>query len=194
MNNYIMVGIVLGVTFIVGGAVFYGFPKLKEKKIDVSPLMEKAEIVLDGANSVIQVADKILPGNSTVNILKVVEQYAIKGVRAAEQLYLTSKLEKEQRKDKSKEVIYAALTTLGIERTAEIDKIIDGTIEAEVLALGHKDDTAKAIQSNLEQRNQALVEQNTQLQANYLQVYQVNQELQNKLIVVQNTISQAVQQ
>jgi hypothetical protein len=61
MNNYVMLVIVLGVALVAGGAVFYVFPKLKEKKIDVAPIISKAELVLDGANSVIQVADKLLP-------------------------------------------------------------------------------------------------------------------------------------
>lgn len=48
----------------------------------------------------------------------------------AEQLFLTGKLAKNERKEAARNYVYAALTTMGVEVDDNIQMIIDGAIEA----------------------------------------------------------------
>lgn len=65
---------------------------------------------------------------------KIIE-WAQKGVDAAEQMYKSSQLEGDERKQKATEIVYACLEAAGI-NASETDKIIvDGMIEAAVKGL-----------------------------------------------------------
>lgn len=146
---------------VVGGVIgFLGaIPYLKKKGIDTEDVLKKTDVVLDGADVVIGIADKIMPMNPIVSILKIVDKYVHIGVSQAEQLYLTSLLPKDERNAKARETIYAALNLLKINRTPEMERIIDGAIETEVLALGHKEPS----EAEKEVEKQALKTQVTQL-------------------------------
>lgn len=113
-------------------------PKLIGKGVKLDSYIETVDAVLGTAETITNIASTILPNSPIVNILKLIEKYARISVHQAEQLYLTSKLTADQRNDKAKETIYATIKLLKIEVTPEMEKIIDGIIEAEVLALGHK--------------------------------------------------------
>ena len=180
MQNLLNVGTILGVTFGVGAAVLFLMPFLKKKNVKVDEVLKKMDTVLNGADAFITVADKILPVNPIVDILKVVEKYARIGVNQAEQLFIASKLGKDERNAKSKETIYAALKLLNIKVTPGIEKIVDGAIEAEVLALGHKDLTEAEKQAQLQQ----VQAQATQLQTENVQLKQTITTIQGAVQVV----------
>lgn len=178
MDNLQVLLIVLGVVLGVGGTVFLLFPKLKEKNIEVEPILNKATTVLEGIDAILNVTDKLLPNNAAVNVLKTIEKYSTIAVHQAEQLYVASKIDKVERNIKAKETIYAALKTLGIERNEDIDTIIDGAIEAEVLALGHKDKSEAEKQAEKEQ-----------LQSKLQEKIQQNEQLKQTLKQVQSTVN-----
>lgn len=138
MNNLEVLSIVLALVAGVEGALLLVFPWFQRKGVNVGVVLDKAGQGFNTADDILNLADTFLPGNSIVNALKLVERYAHVGVNQAEQLYLTSKLPADKRNEKAKETIYAALAVANITVTPELEKIIDGAIETEVLALGHK--------------------------------------------------------
>lgn len=147
MSNINVLFIILGTGIGVITSVAILLPLLKKKGINADDILKKADTAIDGADGVIQIADKIIPNNPAINILKVVEKYAKIGVGQAEQMYIASNLNGDERNTKAKDTVYTALDLMGIQKTPQIEKIIDGTVEAEVLALGHKetDNTPKKI-------------------------------------------------
>lgn len=181
MQNLLNVGTILGVALGIGAAVLFLFPFLKEKNIKADEIIKKMDTVLNGADTIINVADTILPTNPIVDVLKVVEKYAHIGVHQAEQLFIASQLPKDERNAKSKETIYAALKLLNVEVTSDVIKIVDGAIEAETLALGHKDLTETEKQAQLQQ----VQAQATQLQAE-------NTQLKQTITTIQGAVQVAV--
>lgn len=171
-NSMTIVCAVIFISKIVTIGINVGIPALKNRGVDVKEYIDRADTVIEKANTIIQATDSILPNNSIVNTIKVVEKWAKVGVDYAEQLYNTSKLEKEERNDKAKEQVYTILKIMGIERTPEINKIIDGSIEAEVLALGHTpvdikqyQETQQKLQIQNDQLKQAVNAVQTTIQA-----------------------------
>lgn len=139
-NSVSILCAVIFITTVVTIAVEKAIPVIKNKLSNesIEKGIDTAKIVSDKAKDIIDVADSILPNNKVINVLQLVEKWTIKGVECAEQLYNASKLEKEKKNDKSKEQVYAVMKLLNIERTPELEKIIDGTIEAEVFAINSK--------------------------------------------------------
>ncbi|MBX4266520.1 hypothetical protein [Clostridium estertheticum] len=182
MQNLLNVGTILGVAFGIGTAVLFLMPFLKKKNIKVDEIINKLDSVLDGADAAIIVADKILPANPILDILKTLEKYTRIGVDQAEQLCIDSKLSKDERNAKSKETTYAALKLLKVEVTPDVVKIVDGVIEAEVLALGHKDLTEAEKQTQLQQ---------VQLQATQLQTE--NTQLKQTIATIQGAVQVVAQ-
>lgn len=181
-NSLTIVCAVLVIITCVVVLVNVGIPALTKKGVDLDKYIKTADAVVDKAGALIQASDSLLPNNPIVNTVKIIEKWAKVGVDYAEQLYNTSKLDKEARNDKAKEQVYAVLKLLGVETTPEIDKIIDGAIEAEVLALGHTPVDIKQYQ----EAQQQLQAQNTQLQ-------QENTQLKETINSVQTTV-QAITQ
>ena len=136
LNN---IGMVLFLAIIlvtvVSVSVIVVIPKATSKGINVAKAIVTAQGALNTSNAIIKVADTLLPTNPAIDILQVISSYATKAVKGAEQLYLTSKLEADQRNIKAKEIVNSALTVLKVEVTPDIQKVIDGAIEAEVLLL-----------------------------------------------------------
>ena len=180
MQNLLNVGTILGVALGIGAAVLFLMPFLKRKNIKVDEVIKKMDAVLDGADAVINVADGILPVNPIVDVLESICKYAHIGVDQAEQLYIASKLGKDERNAKSKETTYAALKLLKVEVTPDVKKIVDAVIEAEVLALGHKDLTESEKQVQLQQ----LQVQTTQLQTDNTKLKQTIATIQGAVQIV----------
>ena len=159
MSNLILISIIIGLAGGIGLTTLCLVPFLKKKGVKIDRLIEDSKILINGTDAVISTADKLMPKNKTIDKLKVIESYAKIGVAEAEQLYLSSNLKANERNTKAKDTIYNALKLCGIEKTPEIEKIVDGVIESEVLALGH---APKDI-SNLQVENSKLVQENVEL-------------------------------
>lgn len=140
-NNLLIVIATIGTTFGIVGTVVGAIPCLTRNGVNVQGTLKNMDKGITVADEVLTVANEILPNNSIINGLKIVDKYAHIGVNEAEQLYLTSQLRADQRLAKAKETIQAALNAGNITITPQIEKIINGAIEAEVLALGHKTHT-----------------------------------------------------
>lgn len=156
--------------FIVGvvilAAIIYVLPKMVTKGVNVAGDIAIAKNALNDTNNVIKVADSIIPNNPAINILKVIETFAQKGVDGAEQLYVSSKLAADERNANAKEMINSALNVLDVKVTPDIQTVINGTIEAAVLALpkvAETDIQKQAEKAKILATNTQLVAQNSQL-------------------------------
>jgi len=154
-------------------AIIVILPKLVAKGIDVGASIATAKGALSTSNEIINVADKLIPGNPAINILKTIETYAAKGVGGAEQLYISSQLAADQRNAKAKEIVNSALSILNVEVTPSLIKVIDGAVEAEVLVLPHvalTDVQKQAEKVQLQAQNAQLQTQNQQLSQSITQL------------------------
>lgn len=69
--------------------------------------------------------------------------WAQKAVEAAEQLYKTSQIDADKRKDEATKLVYQYLEAAGIEADDTIMKIVEGSIEAAVFALPQTHDEGR---------------------------------------------------
>lgn len=67
MLNIELVSGVIGVTVGIGGTVIALLPTLKKKGVNTENVLEKIDTVLTGVDSLINVADKIIPNNPANN-------------------------------------------------------------------------------------------------------------------------------
>jgi hypothetical protein len=79
----------------------------------------------------------VFPKNLIADIADKIIDYAKIGVGKAGQLYLINNIDGEARNAEARRFVYDALNVAGIERSAAVDKIVAGAIEAAVLTLGH---------------------------------------------------------
>ena len=165
LSNPIIIVCIIAATSIVTLSIEKLIPTLAKKNDNIEKGIDTAKTIVNETGNIIEIADSVLPNNEVINVLEIIEKWAKKAVDCAEQLYKTSKLEKDERNNKAKEQIYSLLEMLNVKRTTEIDKIIDGTIEAEVFALGHSPTDIKQLQENQQQlktENVKLLQENTQ--------------------------------
>jgi hypothetical protein len=114
------------------------FPWLRRKGINTTSTLHVAEGVLSGADTITDILKAAFPLNPIAAIADKIIDYAKIGVAKAEQLYIIDTITGPERNAEAKQFVYDALANAGIERTAAIDKIIDGAVEAAVLMLGHE--------------------------------------------------------
>jgi hypothetical protein len=119
------------------------FPWLRHKGINTTTTLQVAEGVLNGADTITDILKAAFPLNPIATIADKIIDYAKIGVAKAEQLYIIDTITGPERNAEAKQFVYDALANAGIERTAAIDKIVDGAVEAAVLMLGH-DETKSA--------------------------------------------------
>jgi len=183
VSGSIMLTLIL--VFIVGvviiAAIIYVLPKMVAKGVNVAGDIAIAKNVLNDTNNVIKVADLILPNNPAINILKVIETFGEKAVAGAEQLYLSSQLTADQRLVNANKTINSALKMLDVPITPEIQIVIDGTIQAAVLAL------PKIALTDIQQQAEKVKSQETiaQLTAQNAQLVQSLTQLKNVVAAVQ---------
>lgn len=169
-------------------------PKLIKKGINVDKYINTANNALVKIDPILKAVNDILPDNPAVRVLNLIDDRAKKAVSAAEQMYISTQLTADQRNAKAKELIVAALNAAGVKITPEIEKIIDGAIETEVLALGHAESSQKILADNLSKQNIQLKAQIDTANANATKAQQNVTELTQKINTIQNTVNQAATQ
>lgn len=118
-------------------AVKVVFPALKRQGVDAGAVLQTASGVLGVADQVTDALKAAFPNSAAVNMVDRVIDYAAVGVKQAEQLAHTNEIERDKRKEKAVEWTRNALKAAGYEITPEVEKIIAGSVEAAVLAMGH---------------------------------------------------------
>lgn len=129
----LVIGLVLGVVATIGVII----PLLQRKGINIGKDIELANDFVDKANQIFDMIKPFLPNVPAIDILDKVLEYTQIGVNKAEQLYHIGQIPADQRKPEAKQFILDLLNMAHIEVTPELDKVIDGAIEASVMALGH---------------------------------------------------------
>lgn len=179
-NSSVLVILTVLITLAIVASITVVVPLVKNKGVNIPTALNNVENGLETAGTLLKTADAILPNNPAINILKIVDSIAKTGVSGAEQLYVASQLAADQRNAKAKEIVNAALKVANIETTPELEKVIDGTIEAEVLALGHAPADIKKLQDAITQQTT----QTAQLQAE-------NTALKQTITTIQSSVQAA---
>lgn len=138
MSNISLVSLIIGLAVGVIAASGILLPALKKKGVDAGAILEQASSTIGVINNTFDSLKAILPDNPAVNMIDKILDWASIGVDQAEQLYLVGKIKGDERKAAAIDFIHESLSLAGIEITPSIEKIIDGAVEASVLALGHK--------------------------------------------------------
>ena len=126
--------VVLGAIVVAALMIRFVFPRMESRGVDVPALLES---VRQAASTADRVLETVRPFIHLPDLLGQITAAAHVGVANAEQLWLTGQLEGAERKDAARQYIRDTLTLIGVEITPEVERVIDGAIEAEVLALGH---------------------------------------------------------
>ena len=136
MNSLYTLIIVLSILAATGLILCFVLPYIKEHKVEIDAAMKQANHAYTYAQDIYGYIKPFLKDAQT-SVLDDILSAAHMGVGYAEQLYILGELEGEQRKEAARDYIQDALKTIGIEITPEVELLIDGAIEAEVLQLGH---------------------------------------------------------
>lgn len=134
MNPYVILGIVLGVTALTFLLTFVAIPYAIKKGYPIEKYLSTADKGIDIAKDVIGTVSKVVP-IPYIEIIDKILVYADKGVASAEQLYKIGQIEKDARKSEAHAYVIEMLKLVDVEVTPEIEKIIDGAIEAGVQGL-----------------------------------------------------------
>lgn len=116
-------------------AVMFLLPRLVKRGIDVSGLLDKASMTVSAMDTVTDTLKTLFPATPGLNLIDKILEYASRAVASAEQMYKTSQIPEEKRKDEATALVYAFLEAAGVTVTEELKPIIDGSIEAAVYAL-----------------------------------------------------------
>lgn len=137
-NTIAVLALVIGTVIGVVGTIAVLIPLAKNKGLRMGQYLSVASDTITKANSVFDTIKPFLPAAPAVNTIDKILDWAAVGVSKAEQLYHIGEIQGDQRKKEAEDYIYNILKMAGIEITPEIQKVVDGAIEASVLALGHK--------------------------------------------------------
>jgi hypothetical protein len=136
--------IIIIVTIIVMLVMFVGMPYLmkyiNKNNIPIESILEMSKKATELAA---QLAAAMSGDPKTKGFLTIATQAATMAVKYAEQLYLSGKIEKAERKEKAFEFITNSLKDSGIEVTIEQCSLIYGLIEASVYLLPTTSDNVK---------------------------------------------------
>ena len=113
------------------------FPLLKKKGVKTDQILGAVLTGVKGVDGLTDALKAIFPQNAAISIIDKIIDYAKIGVQKAEQLYYINEITGDQRKQEALKFVYEALEIAGIEVTPEVKAVVDGCIEAAVLALGH---------------------------------------------------------
>lgn len=155
-NSVILLAFILIVVTCVLVSIIVIIPKLIKNGIKVDGYINTVNNVLAKIDPILSVVNQVLPNDPAMKVIDFIDNIAKKAVAAAEQMYISTQLPKDQRNAKAKELIDAALTASGVKITPEIEEIIDGAIESEVMALGHAESAQKTLINNLTEQNALL--------------------------------------
>lgn len=135
MNNTEILLLIVG---IVGGMVLTSavlIPLLKKKGVNTDQVMDEVQSGLKVANSVLDGVQAALPGLPGIAIVDKVVELADKSVAAAEQMKKSNQIPADQRKATAVQLVKNYLTAANVEITPDIERIIDGAVEAAVFVL-----------------------------------------------------------
>lgn len=138
MNNLQTLIIVIALLVFVGVILGIVLPLLKRKNVDVDGIIKTAQNTLATVNTTMDTLRPFLTEVKGVDTFDKVVSAAGVAVEQAEQLNMIGKLEADKRKEAARQYAVDALNLMKVDVTPEVDRLIDGAIEAKVLTLGRK--------------------------------------------------------
>ncbi|MEA5008206.1 hypothetical protein [Clostridium tyrobutyricum] len=164
VNDIVAVG---GVLVGVIGGIYGLVPYLKKKNINTEKILDTTGDVLKATEPLIQVAKGIPSLKPAATLVDWIEQKAVAGVKAAEQLAHAGSLQTNEEKFQSaQETVYAALKEINVTPTENQKKLIDDFIQEAVNDLGHAPVSEAEKNTQIAKINQdlaAVQAENTQL-------------------------------
>lgn len=115
--------------------ILWLLPALIRRGADVDGTIEKADLAISTLDSLTGTIKALFPNTPGLDTVDKILNYAKKAVDSAEQLYKTSQIPAEQRKAEATRLVHICLQAAGVDVTEDMQKIIDGAIEAAVYAL-----------------------------------------------------------
>lgn len=175
INDIIAVG---GVVVGVIGVMFGLMPYLKKKNVDTDKILDTTGDVLKATEPLIQVAKTIPSLKPAATLVDWIEQKAVAGVKAAEQLYHAGSLQTNEEKFKAaQQTVYDALKEIDITPSDNQKKLIDDFIQESVNDLGHATPTEAEKNAQIAKAQQDLAA-----------VQAENTQLKQKLTTIQSTV------
>jgi len=135
MNNLNTLAIVFAVLAVVGVAVSIILPYIKKQGIDLSAGINTIWEKMNAISGAMELIRPFIQNSSGVDAFDKILGAAHVAVGNAEQLYNIGQLEPDKRKAAARSYVIDALGLLNVDITPEVEKLIDGAIEAEVLGL-----------------------------------------------------------
>lgn len=139
LSNGMILGIVIAVSTGVTVLTNLVIPLLKKKGITATNTLDVADTVLQESASVIKMIQGVAPSIPYLDLVATVIKLADIGVKKAEQLCKIGEINTKERKEDATAYVLDILKISKIEVTPDLQKVIDGAVQASVLALGHKD-------------------------------------------------------
>lgn len=181
--------IIFTIIALVIAAYVYVIPYLKKKGFNTKGILDKTEQGLEDAGAVLDVVGELKPSNA-LNVLNIIREFALDATRGAQQLYISSQLPLDQRRQTAKDEIINGLKIFNIPITADIEKLINIIIERMVFDSKTDDEKRGQEQSTLQKQINQLQQDKTQLQTSNANIQQQVTALQQKITTVQNTVAQ----
>ena len=132
MNSIETLLLVIAIIAFAGFAAAVFFPWLKKKGIDVGAVLVQVKDALTVVDDVMDAIKPFLASFDGMEVYDNIMAIAKDAVTNVEQLYQSSQLPPEQRKETAKQYVKDSLALLGVEVTEEIERVIEGAIECEV--------------------------------------------------------------
>ena len=132
MNTWQTLLTVLGAIVVAALMIRLVIPHLESRGVDVNGVLSRAGELTDTAGKLL---DTVRPFFGDTTTFDRIRSAAHTAVDNAEQLYLIGQLQPGERKDAARQYIRDTLALIGVEITPEVERVIDGAIEAEVLAM-----------------------------------------------------------
>lgn len=135
MYNLLIIAVLIIVVLLI---ILIIEPMLSAKKVNIAIMLEKATQATEVADKALAIARDILPNNSAIGILTVIEKWAKIAVGNAEQLGATGAISLDDRAQVAESVVMNVLNSLNILVDDNKKILIKAAIEEAVLNLGHK--------------------------------------------------------
>ena len=133
MNNLQTLIITGGAVVVVGLVLGVVLPYLKRRGVDVQNLLDQSKAVLAAADSAYDIAKPFITESVDTDKFDKVVKAAKIGMRNVQQLYDTGQITNpNERKAAARQYVIDSLPLIGVEMTPEIERVIDGAIEANV--------------------------------------------------------------
>ena len=138
MNN--METLIITIALVAVVAVIMGLviPRLKKQGVDIDKTIEQTKNVLNAITEMADIVKPFVDESKVASDFESILAATKTGVANAEQLWHAGQLEGNERKGAAQKYVIDTLGLLKVPVTPEVERVVNGAIEAEVLGMGHK--------------------------------------------------------